>query len=241
MEPTILYERNEHVLTLTLNRPEKLNCINWAMMGELETVVSTAETEESFRLVILRGAGERAFSTGGDLKEFPTLSPADTARWIRTGQRLFNRIESLATCTVAVLDGYAFGGGLELAIACDLRIATPQTVLCTPELQHGWPPGWGALTRLSRIVGESKAKELVLLCDRIQADEALRIGLVNRIVDRDEIEEYLAGLGEQMAGVDPNLIAYVKAALSEGKSASGPAALESDVLATLYARGRDGS
>ncbi len=175
MEPTVLKDHRDHTLTLTLNRPDKLNCINWEMMKELNQAVAFAEETTALRFLVIRGAGDRAFSTGGDLKEWSALNSEETARWIRMGQKIFSRIESLPTLSMAVVDGYAYGGGLELALACDLRVATPSASFACPEIQHGWPPGWGGLTRLGRLIGESSAKRLIFLGESIDAEEALRI------------------------------------------------------------------
>lgn len=240
MEPTVLTDHREQTMTLTLNRPDKLNCINWEMMKELDRGIALVEETASVHLLVIRGAGGRAFSTGGDLKVWNSLNPKETARWIRMGQRLFNRIEMLATVSMAVVDGYAYGGGMELALACDLRVATPKAKFSCPEIQLGWPPGWGGLTRLGRLIGEASAKRLVFLGESIDAEEALRVGLVNRLVEREELDEFLAAAEQSLSQVDRDVLAYSKSAIMERSHSAcqGVSTLDADVLATLKARER---
>jgi enoyl-CoA hydratase/carnithine racemase len=232
MEQMIIEQGAGPVRTLILNRPSKLNCINWAMMHELAECLNRLEADAELRLVFVTGAGERAFSSGGDLKEYRELDEAETARWIRLGQQIFNRIEALPALTAALLHGYVLGGGLELALACDLRIATPETTLSSPEMLHGWPPGWGALARLPKLIGESRAKQLILLGERIQAPEALRIGLVNWVVERENLGDFTGQLAEKVSQIDPRLLAFTKAAIRAGTN------VDIDLTATLLTRGR---
>jgi len=238
MEPTVLKDQSDHTLTLTLNRPDKLNCINWEMMKELDRAIAFAEETAALRFLVIRGAGDRAFSTGGDLKEWSALDAEETARWIRMGQKIFNRIESLPALSMAVVDGYAYGGGLELALACDLRVATPPASFSCPEIQHGWPPGWGGLTRLGRLIGESNAKRLVFLGESIDAREALRIGLVNWVVEQEKLGGFLEEARQKLARIDPHVLAFSRSAISERSHGmcAGASPLEADVIATLRAK-----
>jgi enoyl-CoA hydratase/carnithine racemase len=232
---SVRYEVSRGTLTLTLNRPEKLNCINWEMMGRLELSLDRAAREAEARVLVLRGAGGRSFSTGGDLGEFRALSREEAARWIRTGNALFDRIESLAIPTLAVIEGYAYGGGLELALCCDLRLAAPEAVFGSPELHHGWIPGWGGLTRLRRAVGEGRAREMIYLGESLGAEEAVRLGLVNWVVSREELEGRLRALVERLKALDPESFGWAKAALNDPGRALARGAVEFDVLATLAA------
>ncbi|HUV12336.1 MAG TPA: enoyl-CoA hydratase/isomerase family protein [Acidobacteriota bacterium] len=236
--PTVLKHHREHTVTLTLNRPEKLNCINWEMMEELDRAVAFAEEIAALRFLVIRGAGDRAFSTGGDLKEWSALDAEETVHWIRMGQEIFDRIESLPALSMAVVDGYAYGGGLELALACDLRVATPSASFSSPEIQHGWPPGWGGLSRLGRLVGETSAKRLIFLGESISAEEAFRLGLVNWVVEQEEIDGFLEEAGQKLSRVDRDVLAFSKSAITERAHSicQDSTALEADVLATLRAR-----
>ena len=238
MMPTVLKHHREHTVTLTLNRPEKLNCINWEMMEELDRAVAFAEEIAALRFLVIRGAGDRAFSTGGDLKEWSALDAEETVHWIRMGQEIFDRIESLPALSMAVVDGYAYGGGLELALACDLRVATPSASFSSPEIQHGWPPGWGGLSRLGRLVGETSAKRLIFLGESISAEEAFRLGLVNWVVEQEEIDGFLEEAGQKLSRVDRDVLAFSKSAITERAHSicQDSTALEADVLATLRAR-----
>jgi enoyl-CoA hydratase/carnithine racemase len=238
MEPVVLTDHREQTITLTLNRPDKLNCINWEMMRELDRGIALVEDTASVSLLVIRGAGGRAFSTGGDLKVWNSLNPEETARWIRMGQRLFNRIETLPAVSVAVVDGYAYGGGMELTLACDLRIATPKAKFSCPEIQLGWPPGWGGLTRLGRLLGEASAKRLVFLGESIDAEEALRIGLVNRLVEREELAGFLGAAEQSLSQVDRDVLAFSKSAIMERSysACQGISTLEADVLAAMRAK-----
>jgi len=238
MMPTVLKHHREHTVTLTLNRPEKLNCINWEMMEELDRAVAFAEEIAALRFLVIRGAGDRAFSTGGDLKEWSALDAEETVHWIRMGQEIFDRIESLPALSMAVVDGYAYGGGLELALACDLRVATPSASFSSPEIQHGWPPGWGGLSRLGRLIGETSAKRLIFLGESISAEEAFRLGLVNWVVEQEEIDGFLEEAGQKLSRVDRDVLAFSKSAITERAHSicQDSTALEADVLATLRAR-----
>ena len=238
MGPLVLTDHRDQTVTLTLNRPDKLNCINWEMMQELDRAVDHVEETSAVRLLVFRGAGGRAFSTGGDLKVWNNLNPAETARWIRMGQRIFSRIESLPAVSMALVDGYAYGGGMELALACDLRVATPEAKFSCPEIQLGWPPGWGGLTRLGRLLGEASAKRIVFLGESLDAEEALRIGLVNRLVGKEKIAEFLEAAGQSLSRVDRDVFAFSKFSISERAQSTwkDASALEADVLATLKAK-----
>jgi len=133
---------------------------------------------------------------------------------------------------VAVLNGHVIGGGLELALACDLRVATPATSISSPELLHGWPPGWGALERLPRIIGHSQAMKMIVLGEKIGASEALQLGLVNWVVEKENLERFKEQLTETVERIDPGLLAFTKSALQHGTNVNG------DLAATLLARSR---
>ena len=231
MPEKVLYQVRGSVAEITLNNPEKLNCMGFEMLRELDRVFGEIAGNDSIRAVLICGAGDRAFSTGADLKEFRSLSTSQAEEWILFGNHLFNKIALLPKPTVALLEGYVMGGGLELALACDFRLGTVRTVISSPELQHGWLPGWGGMTRLRRLLGEAKAKEVVMLNERIPANEALRLGLISRILneggEREEVDEIM----DHLAHLKPAAFTLAKAALmDEGRTTEG-ADLQFDILA----------
>ncbi|WKN44862.1 enoyl-CoA hydratase/isomerase family protein [Tunicatimonas pelagia] len=201
------------VLYLTLNRPKKLNCLDQEMLLALEARLAEAESDDAVRAVVLQGAGERAFSSGADLKAFGALSEDELPQWIALGHRVFNQVATYPKPTVAVIRGYAMGGGLELALACDLRIATEDALLALPELQHGWLPGWGGLLRLPRLVGEARAKEMILLGERLTAAQAHRWGLINRVCSAAELETATEQLTEALSALSPSAVRLAKSGL----------------------------
>ncbi len=221
----------DHILTITLNRPEKLNCLDQEMLDALEAAIERAERDPMVKAVVLRGAGERAFSTGADLKAFRVLDSEGANQWIMAGNRLFNRIEQLLKPTLAVIRGYALGGGMELALACDFRLADASAVFSSPELQHGWLPGWGAMARLRRLLGEAKAKEVVLLAQKIGAEDAFRLGLLTRLAPADELGQVLESTLTNLLKVPPMTFALAKTTLMDEHRSTSGADMMFDVLA----------
>lgn len=213
MSKKVLVEQKDGVLSLVLNNPAKLNCMGFEMLNQLNDAICKAQDNEGIKLVLIKGAGERAFSTGADLKEFKSLKPEEEVRWIELGNSVFNRIESLNKATVAYIDGYAMGGGLELALACDFRVASSRAVLSSPELQHGWLPGWGGLTRMNRLFGEAVAKEVIFLCEKIDAEKALSLGMLTMVVE-DEGSEAFKNMLQHLVSLDSTTFTQAKAAIA---------------------------
>jgi enoyl-CoA hydratase len=173
----------EGIRTLTVDRPEKLNALNTAVQKELEDRVAEAEADATLRCLILTGAGEKAFIAGADIGELAKLTPIDGREHARRGQALLERLDRLPFPTIAAINGYAYGGGLELALACTLRIASENAKMGLPETSLGILPGYGGTQRLARLLGKAKAAELILTAEKgITAAEAHRLGLVNRVV-----------------------------------------------------------
>jgi len=229
----IICEFKDNAAFITLNNPAKLNCIGFQMLFELEEALIKIEKGIQVSVVIFKGAGDRAFSTGADLKEFRLLNEAQAVEWILLGNKVFNKIENLGIPTIAVINGYAMGGGLELALSCDFRIGTETAVLSSPELQHGWLPGWGGMTRLRRLVGEAKAKEVVMLCEKIPAGKALELGLIHRIHSNEE--DTLAKLVNHLKTIKPEAFKLAKTALMDpGRSTYG-VDVQFDILAMQIA------
>lgn len=199
------------ILTLTLNYPEKHNCIGFEMLEGLKEAVDLG-VKENVSAMVITGAGDRSFSSGANLREFKSLDANQRKTWIRSGNELFNKIEELPFPTLALVNGYAIGGGLELAMCCDFRFGLKNAFFSSPEVRHGWLPGWGGMTRLRRICGIAKARELILLGKEWNAEEALSAGLLNGILtERQEFSKVL----EPLTRVNKQAYAMAKAALSD--------------------------
>ncbi|RLG71492.1 MAG: hypothetical protein DRO08_04640, partial [Thermoprotei archaeon] len=195
---TIKIEREDGIVWIILNRPHRLNSINDTMVNELMDVLDTVEEDESVRCVIITGEGDRAFCAGADITMFPKLTPVTAFEAARLGQRIFSRIEALSKPVIAAINGYALGGGLELALACDFRIAAEHAELGSPEIRLGLIPGWGATQRLVRVVGVAKAKELVMFGDRLKAEDALKLGLVNKVVPYEQLRDEARAMAKRL-------------------------------------------
>jgi enoyl-CoA hydratase/carnithine racemase len=238
MSEKVILKLNDGLAEITLNNPAKLNCMGFEMLHAMEEAIDKAAKDMNVRTLLFSGAGDRAFSTGADLKEFRSLSPEKADEWIEYGNLVFNKIEKLPKPTVAFINGYAIGGGLELALACDIRIGAKTAVLASVELQHGWLPGWGGMTRLRKLIGEARAKEMIMLCDQIQAEKALDMGLLTKIVD-DAGGEEMVTLLKHLASINPKAFKLAKAALMDPDRSTEGSDLQFDVLAMNLANSRD--
>lgn len=229
----IIYEIKDNVGFILLNNPAKMNCMGFEMLNGLNNTIEEAKADSTVKVVVIQGAGDRAFSTGADLKEFRGLSAADLKRWIEFGNYIFNKIETLSKPTIAFINGYALGGGLELALACDFRIGTETAVLGSPELENGWLPGWGGITRLRRLIDEPKAKEVVMLNQKLNAKESLHLGLLNRI-DSDK-KENLKFFMEHLGKLNLEAFELAKMVLQDETHTTYGTDIQLDVLATKIA------
>ena len=192
-------ERRGGVAILTLNRPEALNALSFSVLREIEARVTEIERgveQGDVRALVVTGAGERAFCAGADVKELMGRTPLEHRQGLRFGQALFERISDLTVPSIAVIDGFALGGGLELAMACTFRLATAAARMGLPEIKLGLVPGYGGTQRLPRLVGESNALDIAMTGRMVRAEEGLSMGLVNRIVEGDPIEAGLAFAAE---------------------------------------------
>ena len=210
----ILVRKTEAIATIELNRPDKLNAVDREMLDTLDTVVNHLHRDESVRVVVLEGSGERAFCVGADLNQIATSDSADIRKWVNDGNRVLSRLANLPVPVIASIHGYAVGGGLEFALACDLRIVSDDSSFGLPEITHGWFPGWGGTHRLLNVIGESKAKELVFLGERIDAQTAYGLGLVNRVVPRDNLADAVQEIAQSLSQKSPVAVKAAKAALT---------------------------
>jgi len=238
--PCLLSEFKNKTLTITLNRPDKHNCFGIPELVEMEKKLQESMTDPDIRVIVFRGAGERSFSTGADLKQFMGLDKQGIRDWIRKGQEVFNYLDAYPKPTIAVVQGYALGGGLELALACDFRIASENASFGFPELGHGWLPGWGGIRRLNKIIGQAKTKEMIFLGERISANLASSFGLISRLTKTAELEEVTSEIIGYLLQLDPQACAMAKAVINES-GGSGPASEQEiwfDILSTLSVKDR---
>ena len=179
-------ERDEDVVQITINRQDKLNAMNLGVMDEFISILDSLEKDSS-KVIIITGEGTKAFSAGADIEYMSNIGPAEAEKYALRGHEVLNRIEKLEKPVIAAVNGYALGGGCELALACDIRFASPNAQLGQPEVTLGICPGWGGTQRLLRIVGPARAKDLIFSGRRIMAEEAFSMGLINRIFPSDSL------------------------------------------------------
>lgn len=213
---TILLEQKGHVAWVTLNRPKAMNAFNYDLMAELGQIIESIRINPDIRVVIFTGAGDRAFSVGADLKERKTLTEARVKRNIYKIGEVFTMIENLSQPTIAMMNGYAFGGGMELALACDFRFAVDSAVMGLTETGLAIIPGAGGTQRLPRLIGEAKALELILTARRLDATEALRYGLVTNIAPQEELPQLVDAFTEQLLANGPIAVQQAKFAVKHG-------------------------
>lgn len=216
MEPaTVIVTREEGLALVTLNRPDALNALNRAVLGELEAVFRSLEPEPDLRVVVLTGAG-KAFVAGADIKDMADFGPEEARAFARAGQAVFNRIAAFPRPVIAAVNGFALGGGCELALACDLRIASARAKAGQPEVNLGVTPGFGGTQRLARLVGPARAKRLLFTGEVIDADEALRLGLFDEVVSPEALLPRCRELAGLIAAKGPAAVAACKAAVDRG-------------------------
>jgi enoyl-CoA hydratase len=212
----LLIERDGAVAIVTINRPKVLNALNTQTLDELRRVVLDLKQDEAIRVVILTGAGEKSFVAGADINELAVQTPAGGREHALAGQHVLDLIENMGKPVIAAINGFALGGGCELAMACTLRLAADTARLGQPEINLGLMPGYGGTQRLPRLVGRGKAMELVLTAAPIAADEAQRIGLVNRVVPAAELMTDARKLAAQLAANAPIAMRYIINAVNKG-------------------------
>jgi enoyl-CoA hydratase len=232
---TVLVETSDHVASVTVNRPDKLNALNRTLVREL-TLAFERLGAERVRAAILTGAGDKAFVAGADIAEMSSLSAAEAKAFSEAGHRLGFTIEQAAFPVIAAVNGFALGGGCELALACDFILASDRARLGQPEVNLGLMPGFGGTQRLSRRVGLGLARELVYTGDPIGADRALAIGLVNQVVPAAELLPRARELAAKIASKAPLAIAASKRALLKGYDADLTVAceLEASAFSALF-------
>jgi enoyl-CoA hydratase len=224
MYKTIIYEKKDNIGVLIVNRPDKLNALSNELIKELGIFLDDVETDNELRVLIITGAGEKAFVAGADIQELVTRDALLGRRVSRIRQAIFSRIENLPIPVIAAVNGYALGGGLELALACSIRVCSERAQFGAPEVKLGIIPGDGGTQRLPRLVGLGRAMEMILTGDFIDAAEAYRIGLVNRVAPHEELMENAMELAKKIAARPPLAVQYAKEAVNrsqEGDTVSG--------------------
>jgi enoyl-CoA hydratase len=224
----VLLESDGPVATITLNRPEKLNAIDIDMLESLERIALEIGRDKAIRVVVLTGAGDRAFCVGADVNAWAALEPLDMWRlWVRDGHRVFDTIARLRQPVLAAINGFAFGGGLELALAADLRIATSDAQFAAPEVKIGTVPGWAGTERLPALVGTARAKQLIFTGSRIDAETAERWGLVNEVVPKESLMVRAREIAAEISANAPNAVQIAKQIIDAGQGSGLSSALES--------------
>jgi enoyl-CoA hydratase/carnithine racemase len=220
----VTYEKRDGVAVVTLNRPEKLNALSREVLGDLLEVLEAVSRDPEVRAVVIAGAG-RGFCAGADVSEF-TKDLREVGEFIDLGRRVFELLETMGKPVVAAVHGFALGGGFELALSCDLIVAAEGTQLGSPEINLGIVPGWGATQKLLATVGPYKTRELVLLGDRITAEEALRLGIVNRVVPVDRVLDEAVAVARRLAEKSPVALAAAKGIINRSLRTLTSAGLE---------------
>jgi enoyl-CoA hydratase len=232
----LLLDISEQIATITINRPQAMNALTVPTLEELEQVFIALEQDAGVRVIMVTGAGEKAFVAGGDISHLVNLGVLEARELALLAQRILLRIEHCSKPVLAVINGYALGGGCELALACDLRLASDKARLGQPEVNIGIIPGWGGTQRLPRLVGKGRALEMLLTGDMIDAQEAWRIGLVNRVCPAETLMDEARALARKICGKGPFAIQVIKEAVHQGMEADLQGALlrEADLFALCF-------
>jgi enoyl-CoA hydratase len=233
----IIYEKSENVCIVTVNRPEVRNALNRETWLELDSAISSVQNDDEIKVVIITGAGEKAFVSGADINALKERTMLET--FTGENQSILNRLANLDKVSIAAINGFALGGGCELAMACDLRIAAENAKLGQPEINLAILPGAGGTQRLSRLVGVAKAKELIFTGDIIDAGEALRIGLVNRVVAPGQAVIAAKEMAQKIVTKGPLAIRFAKTVIDFGSNVNIESGLLMEKLAQTVLFGTD--
>ena len=217
MYENVLIKTENGIRIITINRPTQLNALNKKTISELSLAISDADKDDLVGLIIITGEGEKSFVAGADIKEFADFSISEGGTLAKTGQSsLFNLIENLTKPVIAAINGFALGGGLELALSCHIRVASSNAKLGLPEVSLGVIPGYGGTQRLAQLVGKGRANELVFTAGMISADEAWRIGLVNHVVELPDLLTKAMEIGQKIMRNSPSAIAAAIISINAG-------------------------
>lgn len=212
----VILEKENHLAIVTINRPKALNALNSETLKDLNTVIDDLENDSNIYAVIVTGSGEKSFVAGADIAEMKDLNEEQGKEFGTLGNKVFRRLENLNKPVIAAISGFALGGGCELAMSCDIRIASEKVRFAQPEAGLGITPGFGGTQRLARIVGIGKAKEMIYTCAMVKADEALRIGLVNKVVPLENLMEEAKKMAATIIANAPVAVRLCKDAINRG-------------------------
>jgi enoyl-CoA hydratase len=212
----LLFEVSDKIARITFNRPNVLNALNRKTMDELGDCLKKVRADDDIRVLILTGAGEKAFIAGADINELSQQTPVNGREFTLYGQEIIHRLETLGKPAIAAINGFALGGGCELALACTLRVASRNAKLGQPEVKLGIIPGYGGSQRLPRLCGKGVAHELILTGEMISAEEALRVGLVNRVVESAELLATAEAIARKIIANAPLAVKYALEAVEHG-------------------------
>ncbi len=210
---TLLLEKKDGIAIVTMNRPKALNALNSEMLKEIKGVIKELNSDESVKVVVFTGSG-KSFVAGADIAEMSELSAEEGRAFAQLGQGVFRHIEIMNKPTIAAINGFALGGGCEISMSCDIRIASTKAKFGQPEVGLGITPGFSGTVRLSRVVGVAKAKELIYTAKIISADEAQKIGLVNQVVEPDDLMDTAMAMAKEIASKAPLAVRYAKEAIN---------------------------
>ena len=211
----VTYEVEGAVGIITINRPKALNALNSAVLDELNQTLDAVDQNE-IRCLILTGAGEKSFVAGADIGEMSTLTKAEGEAFGKKGNDVFRKLETFPIPVIAAVNGFALGGGCEISMSCDIRICSDNAIFGQPEAGLGITPGFGGTQRLARLVGMGRAKEMIFTCDNIDANEAYRIGLVNKVVAKEELMETAKAMAAKIISKGSYAVSVAKAAINNG-------------------------
>ena len=217
---TVLFHIDGHIATITINKPQVLNALSTEVLTDLNQVLDEVEKVENIYAVILTGAGEKSFVAGADISEMKDKNKTQAAEYGAFGNKVFLRIENFPCPVIAAVNGFALGGGCELAMACDIRIASETARFAQPETGLGITPGFGGTQRLARLVGAGRAKELIYTCRTIKAEEALALGLVNKVTKPEALMQETLAMAQTICQKAPFAIKQAKAAVNQGLQVS---------------------
>ncbi|MGI6226212.1 MAG: short-chain-enoyl-CoA hydratase [Peptococcales bacterium] len=224
------------IAEITINRPKALNALNSQTLQELASVVEEVSQNQDVKVVIITGSGEKAFVAGADISEMCEKKPIEARSFSRLGQKVFSAIENMPQVVIAVVNGFALGGGCELALACDLRVASTKAKFGQPEINLGIIPGFAGTQRLTRLIGEGRAKELIYTGEMIDAQEAYRIGLVNKVYEPEELLNKAWELASKITNKSPVIVNLAKSAINTGMNMDNESAYnyEAELFALCF-------
>ena len=232
----VIMEVNDEIALVTINRPKSLNALNSETLAELDQCFDEISTRKDIKVLILTGSGQKAFVAGADISELVNATPAEGRQMGMLAKQAFLKLETMPQVTIAAVNGYALGGGCEISMACDIRIASDNARFGQPETGLGILPGFGGTQRLARLIGKGRAKELIFTCDQIDAQEAYRIGLANKVVPQDELIDTCKKMAAKIISKGSYAISLAKEAINTGMDTdlSSGLTLEADLFGLSF-------